>query len=111
MREGEVALKAFEWANTGLPMTGLSMFAALTMKKEERRRFWDVYLPWALRNGWRAEETINVYWEEEMESDVENLRARLGIERPPDMREVRRRDREERRRQKAQAEVTTSGDV
>ncbi|KAJ4416059.1 Ubiquinone biosynthesis protein [Gnomoniopsis sp. IMI 355080] len=104
VREGEVALKAFEWANTGLPMTGLSMFSALTMKKGERKRFREVYLPWALRNGWRAQDTINVYWEEELESDVEELRSRLGIERPPDMREIRRREREDRKRQKAHAE-------
>ncbi|CAN8100699.1 unnamed protein product [Discula destructiva] len=103
VREGEVALKAFEWANTGLPMTGLSVFAALTLKRGERRRFGQVYLPWALRNGWRAEELINVYWEEELESDVEQLRARLGIGRPPDMREIRKREREERKRQTAQA--------
>lgn len=100
VREGEVALKAFEWANTGLPMTGLSMFAALTLKRSERRRFASVYLPWALRNGWRAEEVINVYWEEELESDVDELRARLGVEQPPDLRAIRKREREEKKRLK-----------
>ena len=100
VREGEVALKAFEWANTGLPMTGLSMFAALTLKRSERRRFASVYLPWALRNGWRAEEVINVYWEEELESGVDELRARLGVEQPPDLRDIRKREREERKRLK-----------
>ncbi|KAG8167693.1 hypothetical protein KVR01_003382 [Diaporthe batatas] len=100
VREGEVALKAFEWANTGLPMTGLSMFAALTLKRSERRRFASVYLPWALRNGWRAEEVINVYWEEELESDVDGLRARLGVEQPPDLRAIRKREREEKKRLK-----------
>lgn len=108
VREGEVALKAFEWANTGLPMTGLSVFSALTLKKGERKRFRETYLPWALRNGWRAQDTINVYWEEELETDVEELRMRLGIERPPDMREIRRRERENRKRQKAQAEAETA---
>lgn len=103
VREGEVALKAFEWANTGLPMTGLSMFAALTLNRGGRRRFANTYLPWALRNGWRCEEVINVYWEEELGSDVEELRARLGVERPPDLREMRREEREEKKRQKAQA--------
>lgn len=103
VREGEVALKAFEWANTGLPMTGLSMFAALTLNRGGRRRFVNTYLPWALRNGWRCEEVINVYWEEELGSDVEELRARLGVERPPDLREMRRKEREEKKRQKAQA--------
>lgn len=104
VREGEVALKAFEWANTALPMTGLSMLSALTLDAAGRRRFVDTYLPWALRNGWRADEVINVYWEEELESDVEALRAKLGVERPPDLREIRKREREAKKRAKAAQE-------
>lgn len=98
VREGEIALKAFEWANTGLPMTGLSMFSALTLNRSGKKRFVETYLPWALRNGWRCEEVINVYWEEELENDVEELRRRLGVERPPDLRDIRRREREEKKR-------------
>lgn len=101
VREGEVALKAFEFANTLLPMTGLSVLAAATLKPGERRRFARVYLPWALRNGLRAKEIINVYWEEELEREVDDLRRELGVEPPPDLREIRRREREERRRRKA----------
>ncbi|KAJ9155648.1 hypothetical protein NKR23_g1835 [Pleurostoma richardsiae] len=104
VREGEVALKAFEFANTLLPMTGLSMFAAFTLKRAERRRFAGTYLPWALRNGLRGGDVINVYWEEELESDVGELRRRLGIEQPPDLRAIRKVEREERRRRKEQAE-------
>ncbi|KID95250.1 ubiquinone biosynthesis protein coq-4, partial [Metarhizium majus ARSEF 297] len=100
VREGEVALKAFEWANTLLPMPGLSMFAAATMKPQERQRFWDIYLPWALRNGSRSKEVINVFWEEQLERDVEELRGELGIEQPPDLRAIRKAAREERRRLK-----------
>lgn len=92
--EGEVALKAFEFANTLLPMTGLSLFAVARLKKQERTRFWSTYLPWALSNGLRSEEIINVYWEEELEADVDELRLRLGIERPPDLRDIRRTERE-----------------
>ncbi|KAJ4132798.1 Ubiquinone biosynthesis protein [Fusarium falciforme] len=87
VREGEVALKAFEFANTLLPMTGLSIFAAATMKRSERQRFASIYLPWAIKNGARAKEVINVFWEERLEDDVDELRRELGIERPPDMRE------------------------
>ncbi|KAK4461397.1 ubiquinone biosynthesis protein COQ4, mitochondrial [Cladorrhinum samala] len=104
VREGEVALKAFEFANTLLPMTGLSVFAAGTMKKSERARFWDTYLPWAVRNGLRSKEVINIYWEEELERDVEDLRRELGIETPPDLREIRKKEREERRRRKETAD-------
>ncbi|OTA98439.1 hypothetical protein M426DRAFT_325977 [Hypoxylon sp. CI-4A] len=98
VREGEVALKAFEFANTLLPMTGLSMLALTTLKPAERKRFWRIYGPWAVRNGLKSDEVINVYWEEEFETDVDALRARLGIERPPDLRDIRKREREERKR-------------
>ncbi|KAK6358861.1 Ubiquinone biosynthesis protein [Orbilia brochopaga] len=98
VREGEIALKAFEFANTGLPMTGLSVFSALTVKAEERERLVGVYLPWAVRNGMKSESLLNVYWEEELETDVGEMRARLGIEVPPDLRtaraEARRRKRD-----------------
>ena len=96
--EGEVGLKAFEFANTGLPMTGLSLAAILRLKPAERRRMFETYLPWALANGWRAKSVINVYWEEELETDVDELRARLEIERPPDLRETRKRARDDKRR-------------
>lgn len=107
VREGEVALKAFEFANTLLPMTGLSVLNAVTLKKSERERFWSTYLPWAVKNGLRAEEVINVYWEEEMETDINDLRKRLGVEPPPDMRDIRKREREERRRAKETASRPT----
>ncbi|CAH0016919.1 unnamed protein product [Clonostachys rhizophaga] len=98
VREGEVALKTFEFANTLLPMTGLSMFAVATMKPAERKRFWSTYFPWAVKNGVRSKEVINVYWEEQLERDVDQLREELGIERPPDMRQLRKRARAEKKR-------------
>lgn len=98
--EGEVGLKAFEFANTGLPMTGLSLAAIIKLKPAERQRMFETYLPWAFANGWRAKDIINVYWEEELETNVEELRARLGIEQPPDLRETRKKLREARRNAK-----------
>lgn len=105
--EGEVALKAFEFANTLLPMTGLSLFAITRMKPAERSRFWTVYLPWALSNGLKSKDIINVYWEEELERDVNELRAELGIERPPDLRQTRRTLREQKKA--AEAKRKTMG--
>jgi ubiquinone biosynthesis protein COQ4 len=102
VREGEVALKAFEFANTLLPMTGLSVFSALTLKPAERKRFASIYLPWALRNGLRAADVINVYWEEELESSVDDLRRGLGVEPPPDLRAIRKRERQEKKRREAE---------
>ena len=97
MVEGEVALKAFEFANTLLPMTGLSMFAVAKLKPAERSRFWTTYLPWAIQNGLKSQEVINVYWEEQLEKNVDDLRQELGIEKPPDLRETRKRLRDERK--------------
>ncbi|KAF2674398.1 coenzyme Q biosynthesis Coq4, partial [Microthyrium microscopicum] len=97
VREGEVALKCFEFANTGLPMTGLSVFNVFTLKAQERERFWGTYGPWAVRNGACSDDVINVYWEEEMETDVDELRTRLGIEKPPDLRDIRKQEREKRK--------------
>ena len=95
--EGEIGLKAFEWAKTGLPMTALSLAAIVRLTPEQRARMFEVYLPWAFENGARGGDLINVYWEEELETDVEELRERLGIERPPDLRETRKKLREQRR--------------
>ncbi|KAH6665865.1 ubiquinone biosynthesis protein coq-4 [Plectosphaerella plurivora] len=102
-REGEVALKAFEFMNTLIPMTGLAVGSYFTMKPKERERFRTIYGPWALRNGARSKEIINVYWEEELERDVDDLRRELCIETPPDMRAIRKRERDARRRAKEAA--------
>ena len=102
--EGELAVKAFEATNTVLPMAWLSLAAIVRLKPVERARFFEIYLPWALRNGLKAEETINVYWEEELETDVDELRARLGIEKPPDLREIRKALRDQKRAEKAARE-------
>lgn len=88
--EGEVALKAFEFANTLLPMPALSVLAAARLKPRERLRFWKIYLPWAVWNGLGSKEVINVYWEEELTKDVSCLRRELGIQLPPDLRNTRR---------------------
>jgi ubiquinone biosynthesis protein COQ4 len=90
MIEGEVSLKAFEFANTLLPMTGLSMFAVMRLKPAERSRFFSIYLPWAVNNGLNGKEVINVYWEEQLERDADELRTELRIEKPPDLRAIRK---------------------
>ncbi|KAL2816896.1 ubiquinone biosynthesis protein coq4, mitochondrial [Aspergillus granulosus] len=102
--EGELALKAFEFLNTLIPMTGLSMFASVRLKPAERERLFSLYLPWAVRSGLSSKELINVYWEKILEQDVDELRAELGIEKPPDMREIRRMIRLQKKREKEQLE-------
>ena len=103
--EGEIGLKAFEFANTGLPMTGLSLAAIIRLKPAERQRMFQIFLPWAFANGWQSKDLINVYWEEELKTPVVELRQRLGIEQPPDLRAIRRKLRDERRAAKAAQEA------
>lgn len=103
--EGELAVKAFEFTNTLLPMTALSLVAVVRLKPVERKRFFEIYLPWALRNGLKAEEVVNVYWEEELMTDVDVLRERLGIEVPPDLREIRKALRDQRKAERAAREA------
>ncbi|KAJ5886456.1 uncharacterized protein N7473_009130 [Penicillium subrubescens] len=98
--EGELALKALEFLNTLLPMTGLSLFAFIRMKPAEKERFLSLHLPWAVRSGLGSKELINVYWEEVLEKDVDELRAELNIERPPDLREIRKMIRQQEKREK-----------
>lgn len=98
--EGELALKALEFLNTLLPMTGLSLFAFVRMKPAEKERFLSLHLPWAVRSGLGSKELINVYWEEVLEKDVDELRRELNIEQPPDLREIRKMMRRQQKREK-----------
>jgi len=108
VREGEIALKAFEFANTGLPMTGLSMFSTFTVNSDERWRLLETYFPWALRNGFASQSLLNVYWEEVLERDVDEVRTELGIEKPPDLRKTRA---DVRQRKKAEKEETEQAEI
>jgi ubiquinone biosynthesis protein COQ4 len=90
--EGEIALKMFEFANTLIPMTGIgAVLAPLRLKPKQRERLRTIYFPWAIKNGASAKPLINVYWEEILDQDVQDLRDELGIEKPPDLRELRKK--------------------
>ncbi|KAA8916475.1 hypothetical protein TRICI_001338 [Trichomonascus ciferrii] len=91
--EGEVGVKAFEFANTGIPMTGLAAFSEpFKLGPKQRKRLREIYIPWALTNGLRSKPLLNVYWEEVLEKDAEELRQELGIDIPPDLRELRKKE-------------------
>ncbi|KAL1901526.1 Ubiquinone biosynthesis protein [Sporothrix stenoceras] len=93
--EGEIALKAFEFVNTGLPMAALSLVAVARLKPAERQRFFSIFLPWALRSARRAKPIINVYWEKELMTDAAELRERLGLEKPPNLHTLRKKPKKE----------------
>ncbi|QLQ82285.1 hypothetical protein HG537_0H00460 [Torulaspora globosa] len=89
--EGEIAVKALEGTNMGVPMALLgALLAPMRLKKVQRDRLYDIYLPWAVRTGLSCKPLINVYWEEILDKDIDELRQELGITPPPDLREVRK---------------------
>lgn len=97
--EGEIAVKAFEAANIGVPMAALgALFAPLRLKPVQRERLYSIYLPWAVKSGLKCKPLINVYWEEILEKDINELREELHISPPPDLRAIRK----ERSRQRKQ---------
>ena len=80
----ELALKAFEFANLGLPMSGLgAALGPVRLGPKHRASLVGEYYPWALRCGSSAKNVMTVYWEEKWEMDAEELRRELGIWMPP----------------------------
>ena len=85
---GELGLKWLELFQTGLPVAAMSCTAAVwTLPWNEQKLVWEVYLPWARRVHERIESQgthlLNVYYEEEWDTPLLQLRARLGIEPAP----------------------------
>jgi len=88
--EGEITVKCLEACNIGVPMATLgSIFAPLRLNKHQRKRLYDIYLPWAIKTGLKSSPLINVYWEKLMTKDVEEVRKMLNISSPPNLRELR----------------------
>lgn len=99
-REGEIAVKWIEYLNMGVPFAGMgALVSPWTVKKpDERHRLFDVYYPWGLECASEMESKkkcfINVMWEEVLERDVAELREELGVSVPPDMRQLRKKQRQ-----------------
>ncbi|CAG8511345.1 10802_t:CDS:2 [Funneliformis caledonium] len=78
--EGELALKWFELAQTGMPMTLLSsIFGPLKLSSKERERLFKKYVPWALQCGSQCKFLLNVYYEEHWNKNIDEMRNELGI--------------------------------
>lgn len=82
---GEVALKAVEFMQTGLPMTAMAVAAGqFRLKGEDRRLLNEVYLPWALRAGSQCVDLMPLYFEKHFDEDLVELRRRWKIEAAPE---------------------------
>jgi len=89
--EGEISVKVLEYMNIGMPMSGLgALFAPLRLKSSQRERLRNIYYPWAFSSGLNSKPLMNVYWEKILTKDVAELRRELGIEQPPDLRNLRK---------------------
>ncbi|RUS14829.1 ubiquinone biosynthesis protein Coq4 [Endogone sp. FLAS-F59071] len=85
--ESELALKWFEWTQTGLPMAALSsLFGPLRLTSAERRRLFSHYVPWAVECAAGSKFFMCVYFEELFERPLTEVRRDLGIYLPPDER-------------------------
>ncbi|CDO94070.1 unnamed protein product [Kluyveromyces dobzhanskii CBS 2104] len=100
--EGEIAVKAFEASNIGVPMAALgALLAPLRLKKVQKDRLYSIYLPWAVKSGLNCKPLINVYWEEILDKNINELRQELHITPPPDLRAIRK----ERAKQRKQFKI------
>lgn len=89
--EGEIAVKVLEFMNMGIIMPGLgALLAPLRLKPSQKERLYSIYYPWAFRSGLNSSPLINIYWENILDRDVDEFRKKVGIEQPPDLRNLRK---------------------
>ncbi|KAI3403916.2 COQ4 [Candida oxycetoniae] len=99
--EGEISVKVLEFMNIGIPMSGLgALFAPTRLKPSQRKRLREVYYPWAIRSGLYSKPLINVYWERILDKDIHEFRKEMGIEPPPDLRDMRKEHFAKKRKEK-----------
>ena len=78
--QGELALKALEFAQTGMPMPALSaLFAPARLPPEQRKRLRRTLYPWAYRAGARAADLMCLDYEREFETGLDELRHKWRI--------------------------------
>ncbi|XP_031434234.1 ubiquinone biosynthesis protein COQ4 homolog, mitochondrial isoform X1 [Clupea harengus] len=81
---GEVAVKWFEAAQTGLPMCVLgATLGPLRLSSSRLQTLATSLGPWALRSGRRARCVLSIFYERRWDQSLEELREELDIEPPP----------------------------
>mmetsp|Transcript_19107 Transcript_19107/g.53078 ORF Transcript_19107/g.53078 Transcript_19107/m.53078 type:complete len:329 (-) Transcript_19107:68-1054(-) len=82
---GELGLKWLELFQTGLPIAALSStVGSLRLNAAERRILTDQYLPWAHeQSSGMTTGLMNVYYENEFDTPLADLRARINIQPAP----------------------------
>ncbi|XP_044188814.1 ubiquinone biosynthesis protein COQ4 homolog, mitochondrial isoform X1 [Thunnus albacares] len=81
---GEVAVKWFEAAQTGLPMCALgAVLGPLRLNASRLQSLFTSLGPWAVQNGRQARCVLSIFYERRWEQSLEDLRQELNIEPPP----------------------------
>ena len=81
---GELGIKWLELFQTGLPMTALSStVGALRLDPHEMDVLFTHYVPWAIRASRCSVPLMNVYYEKEFDTPLEELRESLQLEPAP----------------------------
>lgn len=82
---GELGLKWLELFQTGLPIAALSStVGSLRLEPHEREILMDQYLPWAIEQSKNMKlSLLNVYYEEEFETPLDELRERINLQPAP----------------------------
>ncbi|KAI9225022.1 ubiquinone biosynthesis protein Coq4, partial [Blastocladiella britannica] len=85
--EGELALKMFEYVQTGLPMTAAAVAAAPLVQLDgtQRARLRHQLLPWAVSAGLYAKPLMCVRYEELLERDLDDVRRELRVLPAPEL--------------------------
>ena len=90
---GEVALKAVEAVQTGLPSAALAaLFGPLRLSRPRRTELARTQLPWALRAGAMATDLLCVRYEQHWAEPLPLLRARWRIATAPPFADAGRRN-------------------
>ncbi|XP_034048622.1 ubiquinone biosynthesis protein COQ4 homolog, mitochondrial isoform X1 [Thalassophryne amazonica] len=81
---GEVTVKIFEAAQTGLPMCVLgAVLGPLRLNTGNLQSLFTSLGPWALQNGRQARCVLSIFYEKRWEQNMEDLREELNIQPPP----------------------------
>ena len=84
---GEIILKYTELLELKLGAAGWQAFVGtfVFLSKKQKERLAREYLPWVLENFGRRRRAqnslslIDIFWEDELHTDIDELRGRLGI--------------------------------
>jgi len=80
---GEIALKYFEFYQTGLPVCGLSgLFGPLKLDFSSQLRLTRDYLPWAIHSARSTPFLLNIYYEHHLPKPIKELRKNWGFTNP-----------------------------